>query len=101
MFSSGLSGRAPLCRTKASAAWPASRRCSVPDRRRSNPSPRRPAMIEVVARPVDGAHTKYQRLVELAQQQPTIMTAVAHPCDDVSLESVVEAARLGLIETLL
>ncbi|HWJ56690.1 MAG TPA: phosphate acetyltransferase, partial [Vicinamibacterales bacterium] len=32
---------------------------------------------------------------------PRIATAVAHPCDQVSLESAVEAARLGIIEPIL
>lgn len=42
-------------------------------------------------------HEKYERLVKAAQALPRIRTAIAHPCDKVSLESVVEAARLGLI----
>jgi phosphate acetyltransferase len=43
------------------------------------------------------AHEKYERLVEEARQRPPVTTAIAHPCDDVSLECAVEAARLGLI----
>jgi phosphate acetyltransferase len=46
-------------------------------------------------------HDKYERLIDRAQAQNTIKVAVAHPCDDVSLESAVEAARLGLIEPIL
>ncbi len=46
-------------------------------------------------------HEKYERLIKAAQRQSKIITAVAHPCDDVSLESAVEAARLGLIEPIL
>jgi phosphate acetyltransferase len=42
-------------------------------------------------------HEKYERLVEEARQRPAVTTAIAHPCDQVSLESAVEAARLGLI----
>jgi len=47
------------------------------------------------------AHDKYERLVKAAQAQSTIKVAVAHPCDEVSLEGAVEAARLGLIEPIL
>lgn len=46
-------------------------------------------------------HKKYERLVETARQLPTTRTAVAHPCDQVSLESAVEAAKLGLIAPIL
>lgn len=42
-------------------------------------------------------HEKYERLVKAAQALPRIRTAIVHPCDEVSLESAVEAARLGLI----
>jgi phosphate acetyltransferase len=46
-------------------------------------------------------HDKYERLVEAARQlQPTKM-AVAHPCDEVSLQGALEAAKLGLIEPIL
>jgi phosphate acetyltransferase len=47
------------------------------------------------------AHDKYERLVKSAQAKPTIKVAVAHPCDNVSLEGAVEAARLRLIEPIL
>jgi phosphate acetyltransferase len=47
------------------------------------------------------AHEKYERLIKAAQAQATIKVAVAHPCDDVSLEGALEAARLGLIEPIL
>ncbi len=46
-------------------------------------------------------HEKYEGLVERAQRLPPIPTAIAHPCDEVSLESAVEAARLGLIVPVL
>lgn len=46
-------------------------------------------------------HEKFRRLVEAAQRQPAAPTAVAHPCDEVSLESAVEAAKLGLIIPIL
>jgi phosphate acetyltransferase len=52
-----------------------------------------------LAKPV--AHEKYERLIKAAQSQATIKVAVAHPCDDVSLEGAVEAARLRLIDPIL
>ena len=47
------------------------------------------------------AHDKFQRLVERAQREAPVVTAVVHPCDQVSLESAVEAARLRLIVPIL
>ena len=44
---------------------------------------------------------KYQRLIERARAGGPVVTAVAHPCDDVSLEGAVQAARLGLIVPIL
>jgi phosphate acetyltransferase len=46
-------------------------------------------------------HDKYERLVEAARKLPRVVTAVVHPCDEVSLESAVEAARLGIITPIL
>jgi phosphate acetyltransferase len=46
-------------------------------------------------------HDKYERLIERAQANATITVAVAHPCDDVSLQGSIEAARLRLIEPIL
>jgi phosphate acetyltransferase len=46
-------------------------------------------------------HEKYERVVAAARALPPVKTAVAHPCDDVSLQSVVEAARAGLIDPIL
>ena len=46
-------------------------------------------------------HAKFHHLIERAQGQPAVVTAVAHPCDEVSLESAVEAARLKLIIPIL
>jgi phosphate acetyltransferase len=46
-------------------------------------------------------HEKYQRLIKAAQALPAIKVAIAHPCDDVSLQGAVEAARLRLIEPVL
>ncbi len=49
----------------------------------------------------DRRHEKFDRLVERAQRHPPIPTAVVHPCDEVSLQSAVEAARLKLIVPIL
>ncbi|NEX92180.1 phosphate acetyltransferase [Caulobacter sp. 17J65-9] len=46
-------------------------------------------------------HDKFERLVEVAHRHPPVATAVAHPCDQVSLESAVEAARMKLIAPIL
>lgn len=46
-------------------------------------------------------HEKFERLLARAQKERPIVTAVAHPCDHVSLDSAVEAARLRLIEPIL
>ena len=47
------------------------------------------------------AHDKYERLIRTARARSAIKVAVAHPWDEVSLESAIEAARLGLIEPVL
>lgn len=47
------------------------------------------------------AHEKYQRLIEAAVASGAVTTAVAHPCDEVSLKGAVEAARLRLIDPIL
>src|SRR6476659_3527926 len=46
-------------------------------------------------------HARFHDRVAKAQRNPPAKTAVAHPCDQVSLESVVEAARLKLIAPIL
>jgi phosphate acetyltransferase len=58
-------------------------------------------MPDAVERPAGVPHDKYERLIRAAQGQATIKVAVAHPCDDVSLEGAVEAARLRLIGPIL
>ncbi len=47
------------------------------------------------------SHERYERLLRNAQNLPPVTTAVAHPCDEVSLKGAVEAARLGLIAPIL
>ena len=46
-------------------------------------------------------HAKYRRLVAAAQSFDPVTTAVAHPCDESSLKSAVDAAKLGLIAPIL
>jgi len=46
-------------------------------------------------------HEKYQRLISRVQELPPTPTAVAHPCDAASLESAVDAAKLGMIIPIL
>ena len=54
------------------------------------------------ADPSTGAeHERYQRLIALARKLPPVSTAVAHPCDEVSLAGALEAKRLHLIEPIL
>src|SRR3984885_3859509 len=54
-----------------------------------------------IAEPSGPRHVKYDRLMEAARKLPPTKTAIAHPCDRVSLESAVEAAKLGLIAPIL
>jgi phosphate acetyltransferase len=43
------------------------------------------------------SNERYERLLRHAQSLPPVTTAVAHPCDEISFQGAVEAARLGLI----
>jgi phosphate acetyltransferase len=45
--------------------------------------------------------TKYERLIEACKAIGRLRVAVAHPCDEVSLESAVEAWKIGLIDPIL
>ena len=58
-------------------------------------------MPDVASPAAAGAHEKYDRLIELARRHPPMTGAVCHPCDVVSLESAVEAAKLGLLKPIL
>src|SRR5215831_16165845 len=58
-------------------------------------------MADVASKPAATPHAKYDRLIAIATKHPPIATAVIHPCDAVSLESAVEAARLGLLKPIL
>src|ERR1700755_1410390 len=46
-------------------------------------------------------HEKYDRLIARAQKLQPARTAIAHPCDQTSLESAVEGAKLKLIVPIL
>jgi phosphate acetyltransferase len=46
-------------------------------------------------------HDKFNKLISTAQKHQPATTAIAHPCDQVSLESAVKAAALGLIKPIL
>src|SRR4051812_27938016 len=48
-----------------------------------------------------GGGEKFHRLVERARKHPPALTAVAHPCDESSLNGAVEAAALGLCTPIL
>jgi phosphate acetyltransferase len=54
-----------------------------------------------MATKANGPRERYDRLVRAAQRLAPVTTAVAHPCDKISVEGVVEAARLGLIAPIL
>jgi len=55
--------------------------------------------MEPVSKPE--AHEKYRRLIDIAKTAGPVLTAVAHPCDEVSLKGAVEAAGLHLIDPIL
>ena len=46
-------------------------------------------------------HAKYQRLLDFCKALPPTTTAVAHPCDESSLRSAIDAGKLGLIAPIL
>ena len=58
-------------------------------------------MPEPGDRPDGAVHEKYERVIKSAREKSTIKVAIVHPCDVVSLEGAVEAARLHLIEPIL
>lgn len=59
------------------------------------------SVLEAEAPVSSNDHDKFHELVAKAQKHPPLRVAVAHPCDQTSLESVVEAAKLKLIEPIL
>jgi phosphate acetyltransferase len=50
---------------------------------------------------MEAKHAKYRRLIEKCKALAPTPTAVAHPCDQTSLEGAVEAAKIGLIAPVL
>jgi len=58
-------------------------------------------VLEAEAPTRERSHQKYDRLIERAQRLPPAITAIVHPCDKSSLESTIEAAKLGLIVPIL
>ena len=59
------------------------------------------SVIEAEAPVRQNAHDKFHALVARAQTHPPVKVAIAHPCDQVSLESAVAASRLRLIAPIL
>jgi phosphate acetyltransferase len=58
-------------------------------------------VLEAPARVETNDHDKFRQLVTRAQKHAPARTAVAHPCDKSSLEGVVEAAKMKLIDPIL
>ena len=58
-------------------------------------------VIEAPPRIKINDHAKLHALIARAQKHPAIKVAIAHPCDQVSLESAVKAAELKLMEPIL
>jgi len=58
-------------------------------------------VLEAEPRISRNTHDKFHQLIAKAQSHAAVKVAVAYPCDQVSLESVVDAAKLGLIEPIL
>ena len=52
------------------------------------------SVLEAEAPVSRNTHEKFHKLIATAQKHPPVKVAVAHPCDQVSLESVVKAAKL-------
>ena len=52
-------------------------------------------------KPPPDVRSKYDRLIEAAQEAPSARTAVAHPCDESSLRGALEAAAMNLIVPIL
>jgi phosphate acetyltransferase len=59
------------------------------------------SLVEAAAPVGRNTHEKLHRLIATAQAHPPVKVAVAHPCDQVSLESAVEAAKLKLMDPIL
>jgi len=58
-------------------------------------------MVVAKVAPATQTHSKYERLIDLANDAPPATTIVAYPCDETSLRGIVEAAAAGLIVPIL
>ena len=56
------------------------------------------SVLEAPAKVELNYHDKFNKLIAAAQKHEPATTAIAHPCDQVSLESAVKAAALGLMQ---
>ena len=59
------------------------------------------SVIEAAAPEIRNVHDKFHDLMEASKTLAPIKVAVAHPCDQSSLQAVVEAAERNLIEPIL
>jgi phosphate acetyltransferase len=59
------------------------------------------AVLEADAPVRTSRHEKFHALIKRAQSHPPVKVAVAHPCNGLSIQSALEAARLNLIEPIL
>ena len=59
------------------------------------------SVLEAEAPVTQNTHDKFHALVAKAQAHAPVKVAIAHPCDQVSLESAIAAAKLKLIEPIL
>jgi len=50
---------------------------------------------------MERTHEKYDRLIARCKDLTPVPTAVAHPCDESSLEGAVEAAEMGILQPIL
>ena len=91
------SARAAPCRRRACGASSGSKRCSASRAERAGAEEAGQCLTSrtAAARPHEQVRAADRRRQQACRRSST---AVAHPCDAVSLESAVEAARLGLID---
>ena len=59
------------------------------------------SVIEAPARTGVNEHARFRELMQKAQELAPITVAVAHPCDEASLEAAVKAAEMNLIVPIL
>ncbi|QIK96755.1 phosphate acetyltransferase [Sphingomonas sp. HDW15A] len=59
------------------------------------------SLVDAAAPEIRNVHDKFRDLMETAKNLPPIKVAVAHPCDQASLQAVVQAAERKLIDPVL